>query len=375
MIPLNASRRQALPVIACRLAATTAPACEPGSAGLHQMSAMLRLAVRQITPASVGAGRTPVNYIPLSYIRHITGHFLLDGKRDFMVKSNTMSSLPNASAGTDGMSDVRAPAATATAVPPAPAALTATVGNAGGAAGNAAPTFSPLYQQIKALITRSLQTGEWKPGEMIPSEVELATRFKVSQGTVRKAIDELSAENLVIRRQGKGTFVATHHEARARFRFLRLAADSGDTHTPDNRIIEVRRLRAPAETARLLELKSGDPVIFIKRVQSFDGAPTIVDELWLPGLLFKGLTAERLIEYRGPMYGLFETEFGTRMIRAAEQVRAVGASVEVAGLLGVAPQTPLLSVERISYSYDDRPVEVRRSVYLTTRHHYRNALG
>lgn len=299
---------------------------------------------------------------------------MLDGKDSFVVKSDIMSSLPNAPAGTGGMHPGHA---SATAV--VPANTTAVAGNASGAGFavlvNAAPTFSPLYQQIKSLITRSLQSGEWKPGEMIPSEVELATRFKVSQGTVRKAIDELSAENLVIRRQGKGTFVATHHEARAQFRFLRLAADSGETHSPDNRIIEVRRLRAPAEMARLLELKSGDSVIFIKRVQAFDGAPTIVDELWLPGLLFKGLTAERLIEYRGPLYGLFETEFGTRMIRAAEQVRAVGASVEVAALLAVTPGTPLLSVERISYSYDDRPVEVRRSVYLTTRHHYHNALG
>jgi GntR family transcriptional regulator len=85
------------------------------------------------------------------------------------------------------------------------------------------PTFSPLYQQIKALITQSLQSGEWKPGELIPSEVELANRYKVSQGTVRKAIDELAADNLVMRRQGKGTFVATHHEARAHIRFLRCA--------------------------------------------------------------------------------------------------------------------------------------------------------
>src|SRR3569623_1784786 len=78
-------------------------------------------------------------------------------------------------------------------------------GGAGSASSGTSPTFSPLYQQIKALITQSLQSGEWKPGELIPSEVELANRFKVSQGTVRKAIDELSAENLVVRRQGKGT--------------------------------------------------------------------------------------------------------------------------------------------------------------------------
>ena len=86
----------------------------------------------------------------------------------------------------------------------------------------ASPTFSPLYRQIKALILQSLQRAEWRPGEAIPSELELAAHYKVSQGTVRKAIDELSAEHLLVRRQGKGTFVATHSEARAQFRFLRL---------------------------------------------------------------------------------------------------------------------------------------------------------
>jgi GntR family transcriptional regulator len=246
---------------------------------------------------------------------------------------------------------------------------------AGAAVGAPSPTFSPLYQQIKALITQSLQSGEWKPGELIPSEVELAGRFKVSQGTVRKAIDELAAENLVVRRQGKGTFVATHHEARAQYRFLRLMPDTGEPHNAENRILEVKRLRAPAEIARLLEVKSGDSVIFIKRVQSLDGAPTIVEELWLPGVLFKGLTAERLVEYKGPMYGLFETEFGTRMIRATEKIRAAGADEAVAELLGVAPGAPLLSVERVSYTYGDRPVEVRRALYLTERHHYRNELS
>ena len=95
----------------------------------------------------------------------------------------------------------------------------------------ATPAFSPLYQQIKGLILQSLQTGEWKPGEAIPSEMELSARFRVSQGTVRKAIDELAAENLVVRRQGKGTFVATHSEQHVQYRFLRLMPDSGDLTT------------------------------------------------------------------------------------------------------------------------------------------------
>jgi GntR family transcriptional regulator len=149
-------------------------------------------------------------------------------------------------------------AASGTVSPTAPSAGPASAAGAANAAPS--PTFSPLYQQIKALITQSLQSGEWKPGELIPSEVELAARFKVSQGTVRKAIDELAAENLVMRKQGKGTFVSTHHEARAHFRFLRLMPDEGVPHYPESKFIEVKRTRAPADVARLLELKSGDAV-------------------------------------------------------------------------------------------------------------------
>ena len=239
----------------------------------------------------------------------------------------------------------------------------------------ASPTFSPLYQQIKALITQSLQSGEWKPGELIPSEVELAGRYKVSQGTVRKAIDELAAEHLVVRRQGKGTFVASHNEARAHFRFLKLMPDEGVPQPLDHQYLEVKRIRASAEVARLLDLKSGDAVVYIKRLMSFGGAPTILEELWLPGQLFKGLTAERLAEYKGPMYGLFESEFGTRMIRATEKIRAVAADAGAAELLKVPEGTPLLCADRVSFTYGDKAVELRRGLYLTASHHYQNELS
>ncbi|HTI16586.1 MAG TPA: GntR family transcriptional regulator [Trinickia sp.] len=238
-----------------------------------------------------------------------------------------------------------------------------------------AATFSPLYQQIKGLITQSLDAGEWKPGEIIPSEVELAARYKVSQGTVRKAIDELAAENLVVRRQGKGTFVATHNEDRAHFRFLRLLADDGAEHPHLSKVLECRRLRAPAEIARQLDLKPADPVVQIKRLLQFDGATTVFDEIWLPGAMFRGLTFERLSEYKGPMYAMFEAEFGTRMIRASEKIRAVAAESAVAALLGVPEGFPLLSVDRVAYTYGDRPVEVRRGWYVTTGYYYQNDLS
>jgi GntR family transcriptional regulator len=238
-----------------------------------------------------------------------------------------------------------------------------------------APSFSPLYQQVKASMTRGLQAGEWRPGEAIPSELELAARFKVSQGTVRKAVDEMAAENLLVRRQGKGTFVATHAEEKVQFRFLRLVPDDGDPGRLERRFIDCRRMRAPADVARALAMQPAEPAVQVRRVLSFRGSPVVLDDIWLPGALFKGLTAERLSGYRGPMYGLFEAEFGVRMIRAEEKIRAVAADASAAELLELPVGAPLLGVERLSLTYGDRPVELRRGLYNTASHHYRNELS
>ena len=241
--------------------------------------------------------------------------------------------------------------------------------------GGAGPAFSPLYRQIKGLITRELQAGAWKPGEAIPSEQDLAGRYKVSQGTVRKAIDELAADNLLVRRQGKGTFVATHAEQQIQFRFLRLMPDDGGSRNMARRLLDCRRTRAPADVARMLGGKSGDSVVQLRRLLLAHDRPVVLDEIWLPGGLFKGLTAERLADYKGPMYGMFEADFGVRMIRAEEKIRAVAADEASAKLLALAPGAPLLSVERLSFTYDDQAVELRRGLYNTGQHFYRNELN
>jgi GntR family transcriptional regulator len=237
-------------------------------------------------------------------------------------------------------------------------------------------TFSPLYRQIRDRLVHSLQAGEWRPGEAIPSEIDLAARYGVSQGTVRKAIDALSAENLLVRRQGRGTFVASHQEARAQIRFLRLRPDDGgEPRQPSSRFLECRRLRAPLEIARALEMKAGDTAVTIRRLLEFDTVPIVLEEIWLPGQTFRGLTAERLTAYSGPLYALLETEFGTRMIRASERLRAVAAGETEARALGVAVGEPLLLVDRVSSTYGDKPVEVRRGWYRTDHHHYFNELS
>ena len=240
----------------------------------------------------------------------------------------------------------------------------------------AAPQYRPLYLQVKELLTKSLAALEWAPGDTIPSELELAARFGVSQGTVRKAIDALAADNLVVRRQGKGTFVATHTEEKtSMFRFLRIRRNDGRDEYPGSRLVDVRRGKASAEVARALALRAGDPVITVRRVLEYDGQPAVLDEIVVPAPLFKGLTRRKVESYRGSMYGLFETQFGVRIVRARERLSAVAADAGRAGLLRVAAGTPLLAVERVTYTFGDKPVEWRRGLCSTRNHHYLNDLS
>jgi len=254
--------------------------------------------------------------------------------------------------------------------PPAP--LRPAAGSRRGTARSA--VFAPLYQQIRHLLVESLRQGEWMPGAAIPSETELANRFQVSQGTVRKAIDELAAENLLVRRQGKGTFVATHNEPKAQHRFLRLVPDHGARGVASSRFLECRTVRAVAEVTSRLGLRAGASLIHIRRVLLFGDAPTVLDDIWLPAGPFRRLSADMLAQYNGPLYGLFESEFGVRMIRAEEQLRAVAATPEAVASLQVAAGSPLLRVDRVSYTYGDRAIEFRRGHCATTDFHYWNAL-
>ena len=238
-----------------------------------------------------------------------------------------------------------------------------------------APTFQPLYVQTKALLEHALEAGEWPPGTAIPAEVALAARFGVSQGTVRKAIGALAAANLLVRRQGKGTFVATHTEEPAsNFRFLRIRRNDGRPEYPGSRLIDLRRGKAGAEVARALAIKQGDGIYILRRILDYASRPVVLDEITLPAALFNGLTRARFSGYPGSMYGFFETEFGVRMLRAEERLYAVAADRAAAELLDVAAGSPLLAVDRISFTYGDRPVEVRRGLCTTRHEHYWNAL-
>lgn len=224
-------------------------------------------------------------------------------------------------------------------------------------------------------MIRSLEAGEWEPGALIPSEAELAVRFNVSQGTVRKAIDEMAAENLLIRRQGKGTFVATHNDPRSFYRFLRLVPDEGEFSQSRSEPLFCEAETAGPEVAKVLGLPEGAPVVHVGRLLHFDGQPVVLDDIYLHGDVFAGLALTELKTWERSLYSLFESRFGVRMIRAEENLRAVAADPVSAEKLGVVSGSPLLSVERVTFTYGDKPVEWRKGLYLTAHHHYRNELG
>ena len=236
------------------------------------------------------------------------------------------------------------------------------------------PAFQPLYRQIKSLITQSLVSGEWRPGDPIPSEIELASRFSVSQGTVRKAVAELADQNLLIRYQGKGTFVASHADERDNFPFLRITPDQGELKGLTAQLIDFRRMRVDAASARLLRLPAGGSLFLIRRVLALSGRKICFEEVRLPAFRYRGLSTSVIERHGCMLYSMYETGFGLRIVHAEEQLKAVAVPKEAAQALGRPAAAPVLQIERVAYTYGEDPAELRRSWNDTREHHYRNRI-
>ena len=237
-----------------------------------------------------------------------------------------------------------------------------------------APAFQPLYRQIKTLITQSLVSGEWRPGDLIPSEIELASRFSVSQGTVRKAIGELAGENVLVRQQGKGTFVASHSEERSLFPYLSITPDRSGLESLSASLVECRKLKLDAASAKGLGLAAGAGGFLIVRTLSISGEKVIYEEIRLPATPFRGLSLESIERHHCMLYSMYESEFDVRILHVDEQIKAVAATGAALDHLDLKPGDPLLTIERVAYTYAEKPVELRRSMCNTREHHYRNKI-
>jgi len=221
------------------------------------------------------------------------------------------------------------------------------------------PGYRPLYRQVYDIIVRKVAQGQWKPGEALPSEHALARELGVSQGTIRKVLDGLTLEKLLERRQGKGTFIAENTQERALFRFFRLARPGGERLTPERggETVKVRASKA-IEQAKL-DLARGDKVVEIIRVRLIDGRPAIREIIVVPAALFPGI--EKRGELPNTVYSLYQTEYGINIVSAQEELSAVAATAEDHAVLGIPVGAPILLIDRVAVSLQERKVEWRLS--------------
>lgn len=235
--------------------------------------------------------------------------------------------------------------------------------------------LSPLYKLVKSRIMQGLATGEWASGEPIPSETKLAARLEVSIGTVRKAIDELVAEKILVRHQGRGTFVAVHNEDRAMFYFFHVVGEGGVKEYPTSELLSFARGKAEAGPAEALRIPRGAPVLRFQNLLKLGGRPVILDRITVPQSLFPGLDDGALRNRDSTIYALYQSRYGINVIRASERLRARPCGEETARALGLAVGAPILEILRVAYSYNELPVEYRVSQVDTRHHDYLNDLG
>jgi GntR family transcriptional regulator len=226
----------------------------------------------------------------------------------------------------------------------------------------------PLYARVKAIVLARITGGDWPPGTALPAEMELARELGVSQGTVRKALDTLTAEQVVVRRQGSGTYVAEHTPAHMLFRFFNIYDEAGAQVLPDSQPARVATGEASAAERRRLELAECARVIRISRIRTRAGRAFMDDRIVLPEALFPGLAREP--EVPNTLYDLFQKRYRIHVARTEEQVTAVAATVRLAERLGVAPGSPLLAIDRVTYDLSGRRIEWRLSHAHLDRAHY-----
>ena len=231
------------------------------------------------------------------------------------------------------------------------------------------PVAQPLHRQLRDLMLARIESGEWSPGTYLPSETRLATEYGVAVGTLRKALLDLAADGIVVRRQGKGTVVASHDSDAVLFRFFNLRRADGTTLHPESRVLDRECRAALPREASALALAEGADVVCITRVRESDGTPILFERIVLDAARFGALQATPDL-LPNTLYQLYQAQFGATVHRAREEITATGADDLCSGELGVTPGTPLLHIRRIALDYNAAPIELRLSWVHTAALYY-----
>lgn len=228
----------------------------------------------------------------------------------------------------------------------------------------------PLYKGVQRALMEQLASGDLKPGQLIPSERQLALEFNVSIGTLRKAIDELVENHILIRQQGKGTFVSSHDRERLLFYFFHIVPQKGAKSYPLVESVFFHKSVADEEVSARLKIAIGAPTFHIRNKLSLVGVPVSVDDIAIEQARFEKLSAAQFKERPNTIYNLYQDAFGITVVRTDERLRAEGASDEHAKLLKVKPGTPVLTIRRTAFDMRNEPVELRISTVNTAAHEY-----
>lgn len=231
----------------------------------------------------------------------------------------------------------------------------------------------PLYRQVYDYVVGNIVRGTWRAGEILPNEQVIARELNVSIGTVRKALDMLASENLVQRRQGKGTFVAETTPESSLFRFFRFTDARGHRAAPTSSGDTIRKRETHQEEAAALRLVPSELVFEINRDRLLNGKVIALERIVIPVKLFPHMDTH--LPLPNALYAVYEQEYGIHIVRADERLSAVPASKQDARRLRLEPGMPLLNVERIAISMRGDPVELRTKRCDTREFYYAVSLS
>jgi DNA-binding GntR family transcriptional regulator len=232
----------------------------------------------------------------------------------------------------------------------------------------------PLYQQLYEILRVRIADLEWQPGQMIPSEPELMATYGVSRITLRQVLDMLVRDGLIVREQGRGSFVARPTLEKGMVRIFSFTEDMRQRGlAPRTIVLAAELIPATAEVAASLGVELGEEMVRLERLRLAEDEPLAIEESHLvhrfcPGLLQFDFAVESLREVMARAYGV-------RWSRAHQTIRAILASEAEAALLGVQPNAALLYIERVSYSQGSTPSEFLRVRYRGDRYTLYNELA
>lgn len=231
-----------------------------------------------------------------------------------------------------------------------------------------------LYINIKSKLIEDIKQGVVRPGDFLPNERELSKRFDVAIGTLRRAVEELVAEGVLVRQQGRGTSVRLQDRDQFMFQFFKIAARDGTREFPSVKTLEFAKIRAKSYEAKALGIQTGQTVFRVLNVLSISNKPVIFDKIFIPEFMFLGLSRKKFEDRSSTIYALYQNDFCVTVLGGVERVRAIDCEKKAADLLNIELGHSVLSIERVAYTFGQKPAEFRVSVVNTSHFDYVTSL-